>query len=452
MENNNTYKIVLIALLGLGGLSAFFLSRDKLRNGYLLFVCTLALGYRTHEVTKALRIIPAELILYLLPLLLLGGSQSRKDSPKLSLPTWILLMMPFWGWAWLAGWDRGFPWDQRLAEFRNFVLLIPLFLVTPVVLSRRGGWQSVMLCLYCVSIWIAGMGLLEYLFPGIAKALPGFIGNPEPIVADGFKRASFSFYGSPIAVFICVMALPLSLTVWRWRPTSGARGLILAGAGLQLAAIYISGYRSIWLLVAAQFAVFVIVRKQYSLGAVMVCLAIVAYGALPSATRDRINSLGRVLEGRPDDVDTSGKKRWSRALEALEFAFQEPAGNGWAASGWVHSDFIQVAANQGLIPGAIFLGAYLVTLWRLGRQARARFTRSELEALPLPLLLSFLAVGGILLYEGVEFLPQTVLPVWLIWALVDTWLRQASDSPRQEVPTSRRSRKIAPSTLLIRRA
>jgi hypothetical protein len=67
----------------------------------------------------------------------------------------------------------------------------------------------------------------------------------------------------------------------------------------------------------------------------------------------------------------------------------------------------------------------------------------ERAALGLPLFLSFAAVGGILLFEGVEFLPQTILPVWLVWALAEVWLKQASlptgRPPARRVARSRRN-------------
>lgn len=439
MEGNDTYKIVLYLLLGVGWLTVFALSRDKLRNGYILFICTLGLGYRTYPITKQLRLLPAELVLYLL-VLLAATLKTRSRPTGMSLPLWLRLMIPFWGVAWLTLSDDGYTWDVRLAEFRNFVLIVPVFLVTPVVLSRAGSWRAVVLTFLGVSTWLAGMGTLEHFVPGIAQALPGFIGNSDPLVAGGFQRASFSFYGSPIAVFICVMALPLSFAAWGWWPKSWQRMLTLAAAVLQLVAIYISGYRSMWLLVALQAGLLVVMQRRFLLGIVLVCLALAAYESLPTHTRERIESLGHILEGRPDDIDTSGQKRWVRAVEAFRYALENPVGTGWASSGWVHSDFIQVAANQGLIPGLIFLGAYLAGLWRLGRRKNAA---PELESLRLPLLLSFAAVGGILLYEGVQFLPQTVLPVWLVWVLVETWLSQTAPTPQPRKRRLRRFRRIS---------
>jgi hypothetical protein len=435
MGENTYYKEVLYALLVLGGLGAFLGSRDKLRNGFLLFVCLLGLGYRTYPVTQVLRIIPAELVLCLLPFL---SPANPENSAPGRLPRWVLLMIPFWLLAWLPSSER--TWDERFSEFRNFVLLIPLYLSAPRVLATISGWRAVVLALTGVSVWISAMGLLEHLVPSVATALPGFMGNPNPFDAGGFQRASFSFYGSPIAVFICVMVLPLSLVSWQWWPTPKARIATVLGAILQLAAIYISGYRSIWLLAALQFGVIVLMKRQIVLGVLAVAVAFAGYQALPKETQDRLHSLGSVLQGRPDAVDTSGKKRWDRAQDSLAFAFEQPTGHGWAVSGWVHSDFLQVAANQGIVPGAIFLGAYLLTAIRLGRRTLVKTLPPDLAALPFPLFLSFVAVGGILLYEGVEFLPQTMLPVWLMWSLVDTLLWQtptqvaagASQMPAEE--------------------
>lgn len=96
MESNNTYRIVLYGLLGLGWLAVFILSCDKLRNGFLLFICSLGLGYRTYPVTQQFRILPAELILWLL-VVLAAGLKTR-----MKLPVWLWLMLPFWLLAWLT--------------------------------------------------------------------------------------------------------------------------------------------------------------------------------------------------------------------------------------------------------------------------------------------------------------------------------------------------------------
>src|SRR5207245_978575 len=100
----------------------------------------------------------------------------------------------------------------------------------------------------CVSLWIAGMGILEYFFPWIADLLPGFVSDPTAyIAADGFARARFSFYGNSIAVYICSLALPMATVMWRAWPAPWPRAVTLGGMVLQVVAIYISGNRLSWL-------------------------------------------------------------------------------------------------------------------------------------------------------------------------------------------------------------
>src|SRR5262245_14625794 len=209
-EGNTAFRVALFALLGVAGAGALAFGRDKLRNCFLLFVVTLGLGYRSLHVTPALRVIPAEIVLGALPLLLGSGGRPRRPAGNLWLPWWLLLLTPFWLLAWFPAREAGFPWDVKFAEFRNFALLVPLFLVAPRVLSSPDGWRLAVRTLVGVSLWLAVMGLVEYVFPGVAKLLPGFVGDPGPIAAGGFQRASFSFYGNPIAVFICATALPFS--------------------------------------------------------------------------------------------------------------------------------------------------------------------------------------------------------------------------------------------------
>ncbi len=342
-------------------------------------------------------------------------------------------MLPFWIFAWIPAAENGFSWDVRLAEFRNFALAVPLFLAAPVMLARAAGWRTVVVAFLGVSVWIAAMGIVEYVFPGVAHLLPGFVGNPDPTIAGTFKRANFSFFGSATAVFICILALPLSLAAWAWWRSVRARIAVAGGAVLQLIALYISGYRSMWLLLGGQAVLYVVVKRKFWLGALFIGLACLGYGLLPDETRDRLHSLEMILQGKPEDVDTSGAKRWNRADDTTQYALEQPTGHGWAASGWVHSDFLQVAANQGLIPAALLLAAYLTALVRLGWRLRSRRLPAELAPLGVPLFLTFAAVGGILLFEGVEFLPQTILPVWLMWALAETWLVQTA-SPVATAP------------------
>jgi len=420
---DSSYRFVLAAIIVAGGVFVFALSRDKLRGGFVLFILTLGIGYRTFPVTPSFRILPAELLLWALAACLPGSRRlEKRPAQARRLPLWLCLLLPFWAWAWNPFGNNTVPWDVKIAEFRNFLLAVPLFLVCRRVLAKEDAWRPVIATCYAMCVWIGLMGAVEYLYPGIAYVLPGFIADPNPSNADGFLRASFSFYGSPIAVFSCVMFLPVGSALWRWFPAAASRLAIALGGLAQLAGIYISGYRSMWLLVAIQFTIVILITRNYLLAITVVLIAILSFDLMPSAGHRRLYSLARVIEGAPVETDTSGMKRWTRAVAAWEHALANPIGDGWGASGWVHSDFIQIAANQGLGAALIFLLGYLSTLRRIAAVALKGNSARSLEVLAIPLLLGFVAVGGILLYEGVEFLPQTILPLWLSWALVENFV------------------------------
>ncbi len=436
MEESGFHKQILIAFLAVGGIAAFIASRDKLRDGFRLFICTLGLGYRSLQITNGLKIIPAELILWALLALLIGQSNRRRNASS-TLPIWMWIWLPFWGLAWLNCTGGINPWDICFAEFRNFLLLIPLFLVAPAVFTSTSDWKGFVRFFYFVGVAIAFLGVVENYFPGLTRAIPGFSGNPEAIVTDdGFKRAGFSFYGSPIAVFICVLALPFSAALWKWYPSSSARTAVVVGGVLQLLGVYIAGWRSMWLLVALQAAVFIMMRKKFALGIALLVLGSIGTSMMSDLPRGRIQSLISILEGKPNEADTSGQKRWKRVQDALQSVLDEPIGRGWASAGWVHSDFLQIAANQGIIPGILVLGLYLATFIRLYRQVRREGAGEELPLLTLSLLLAFIAVGGMLLFEGVEVTPQTVLPVWFIWAMAEIRLKKRLSMTSATRPTS----------------
>jgi len=302
-------------------------------------------------------------------------------------------------------------------------------IVSSVVLERQSYWRYLLLALFIASTWIALAGVVEYWFPGVQKLFPAFITAAKPeTTADGFMRAQFSFWGGSQATFICVLALPGAIFLGSWWRGWMARAAILASAVLQIMAIYIGGYRSIWLVLLIQALGACILRLKKHGVAVAILVLVVAAGGyqfIPN-TNERVITGIAALQGAP--TDHSAQDRKERALEALSEAIESPFGGGWSSAGWVHSDFLQVAANLGLIAGLIFLGGYLYTLLRVVRQMPTWLKTTAQGELGLYVLLSFLGVGFLLAMQGVQVLPQMVLPVWLVWSMVEIWLRQNSSA------------------------
>ena len=422
-----SYKEMIVALGAIAFAVVVFGGERGIRFGLILWVLTLALGYRTIEWTRNLRIHPSEILIWVLFFCIFAQRQLRSTT-RFSLPWWVWMFLPFCvlGWWPLIVGDA--PWDRMLNEFRDFLLLIPLLIVCSVVLERQSYWRYLLVAFFVASTWIALMGVAEYWFPGIDKVFPAFIRAAKPeATADGFIRGQFSFWGGSQATFICVLALPGSIFLASWWRHWLPRVVIIVASILQLVAIYIGGYRSIWFVVCIQVAAACVLRvKKHGIAVALLVLIVGTFGYqfIPN-THERVVTGIAALQGNP--IDHSAQDRKQRALQAVSEVIESPFGKGWSSAGWVHSDFLQVAVNLGLLAGLVFLGGYLYTLLRLAQRMPIWLKSTLHGELGLSLLLSFIGVGSLLAMQGVQVLPQMVLPVWFVWSMVDTWLRQTAE-------------------------
>jgi hypothetical protein len=399
-----------------------FKGERGIQFGFVLWVLTLALGYRTVEVTSSLHIHPSEILLWFLLACIFAHRQLLSHT-RLTLPLWLWLMIPFWVAAWWPLIPGNAQWDQMLNEFRNFVLLIPLMIVTTVVLRQRNNWKWLLLAFFAASSWIAVFGILEFWVSGITKVFPAFMTGTSAGTIEGFERALFSFWGGPMATFICALALPIAIVAARWWPAHWQRALIMGAALAQIIAIYIGGYRSIWFFMVIEIllaCLLTLKRQRVTIAAISLVLIVGGYQLVPEAGSNRALTAVEALRGHP--VDSSSRVRIDRAGFAIDKLFAAPLGNGWSAAGWVHSDFLQVAANLGLLGGLIFFGGYLYTLARMVRRVILEPRSEDQGDFGVSLLLAYISAGGILATQGVEVLPQLVLPVWFVWVLVEVWL------------------------------
>lgn len=429
VQNGFSYREMILAISASIGLVVVFGGEFGIAFGFVLWVLTLALGYRTIEITKSLAIHPSELLLWLL-LVSAFAQRHLFENSRLDSPWWLMIFVPFWALGWWPLVLGDGQWDKMLNEFRDFVLLIPLLIVAALVLNKQKYWKPLLVAFFVCSTWIAFMGVLEYWFPSVTDYFPAFIHSAKPdVAADGFIRAQFSFWGGSHATFICVMAVPFSFVMTSWWPQWYGRAMILAASALQLLAIYIGGYRSLWVIVVIQVACACLVRLQRHSVAIAVLCLVVGIGGYQFIPNTSERAMTAIAAMRWQPVDHSALDRQERATSAFEQAVANPVGSGWATAGWVHSDFLQVAVNLGILPALIFIAGYLVTLQRLFVKTRSSINIPVQGDLALGLLLAFLAAGEHLAVQGVEVLPQLVLPVWFVWALVEVWLRQRSAAP-----------------------
>jgi hypothetical protein len=423
------YRAVIVVLTALGTLLPFVVPKRGIRWGFLVWIGLFFLGYRTIAITGHLRLHPLVVVMLAIFASVLVSFANSRRPWSWRLPGWLWAFPIFWAWGIVEGVISHVPLDVIVAHASNFVMLVPLWVVVTYVLRAPSDWRRTIVVFFTVGAGIASLGALEYFVPAIAVVFPRYM-NPATIrdavsISNDlcfFERATFSFWGHPAATFLCALALPLAVPLWDWNARRLGRLAVAGAAGLLVVAIYISGYRSLWVMLGGTAIALAVLRRKRTEMLVTAGALIVAALVMPRAGQCRLESVGHMVLGQA--TDTSSQKRLARSETSLEQMLAHPLGQGWGKSGWVHSDVLQLGADLGVAAAGLFVFGYAATLARLWK--RERQTR---DSLALGLLGSFLVLGGLLLTQAVYVLPQLIMPGWLVWAMADLRTRDGDSRP-----------------------
>jgi hypothetical protein len=426
-RNGLGYQALLVGLLAFAGLAMVLSGERGLLVGLTLWIWMFALGYRTIYITPLFRLHP--LVVYLLALLavvLLNSRVQSRRAPRrlMRLPIWLRVFMFFWMWGWLVGSLRNLRWDAMLVGLSNFAVFIPTLWVVDFVLDSDEKQSVVLTTFVGVGTLIALLGSTEYFFPGVRRLFPGFIADQTTYIAQGgFLRAVYAYWGNSVATFICALSLPFCWPLWHSASRTVARVMLLLAVAVQLVGIYIGGFRSVWILLVVVLILMVYIRRGLGTAALTAVGSGFVYLLLPAAAQARFVSGVAALQG--NFQDSSALDRWNRAVTAFQTILTHPFGLGWAGISFVHSDFLQVAIGLGIAAGAVFVAGYLLTLWRMWRLQ----TNTQSDPLNLALVGSFVIVGGLFLTQPNQELAQLMVPLWFVWAMVETRLRRSPLPP-----------------------
>jgi hypothetical protein len=424
--NGFSYVEIIYLLVIFVTLAVAFSGVRGFRIGLIGAIAAMGIGYRTLEVHPYIRLHPAEVAIWGLAILMLIQKITRSAFEiTWWLPKWVVFMAPFWGWAWAMAFMNGNFIGDVLREFRNFIVLIPLFIILSTLLQDRTYWRTILTSFFVMGSMTALLGAVEFIFPGIASAIPGFSSLPPSFLTpEGFQRASFGFWGSPAAVFILVLSLPLMFILLKWWRKPYQMYLIYFGAFLHLIGVYIGGYRSVWFFMGLQLVIWLIIRRGVLVGLYLLIPLILVVQFAPESAQERMASLYVVFEGNV--VDSSAKVRLDRINFALGAIRTHPLGGGWAYAGWVHNDLLQVAANLGLPAMIILLYGWIAVVIKLVKGFFASRGDAEQNAIYFAFTMSMAGVMLLFLSQGVLVLPQFALPVWYIWVMAEIFLHQRS--------------------------
>jgi hypothetical protein len=402
--------------IALAAVSCVFLLTQSRRLGgassYLL-IGSMLLGWRQIGVTNALKIHPSELIVWFAFVAMLLRLVVEKRSPGVRLPTPVGVLIVFMATGVCSAAVTGVPWDAVVAELKLFLVIVPIICVVQRAIRNPDDWRRSFLALGLVAIYISSLGLLEFYVPAAVQPLGGLFGERATITSQqGLVRADFSFYGGAItSALLSVLCVPL--IAYGVAP-SKRRGRITAVlAGLLCAfAVYASGSRGPFLALALSGATYIVLNLKRA------WLLFAPAGLLLVVPATFYNNLAAAFNPTAF-YDTSTLVRLGRFLGALELVRSGPLfGHGWAASGWVHSDLAQIAANLGLPALAVFLWWYLGLMWRLVRTGRRPSPDWPAASEYANGLAAGLVAGLVCLAtEALIVLPHLIIPIWFLMAL-----------------------------------
>jgi hypothetical protein len=411
------YRILIIGLAMASSLVIMFNQRGY-AIGYLMWIAMFFVGYRTVPLFEGFKLHPLILFIFLLipANAAFRGEKLTHHPQSIGLPIGLILFACFALWGLLLAIINQRPIGLSLYIFANFFIAVPIFFVTIKTIERANNWKVVLSVFYTICSLVAALGCIEYFFPTLRQFAPtGLFQGDASFVADGgFVRANFSFWGSPIATQLSLIAFPLLVPLFRWTNKRSRQLILVIQLMIMLLGIYIGGYRSMWI-----YAVIGLSLCMASTGIVRsVVLAICVLPLLvftPKEGTQRISSVVEFAQGTR--IDGSMSERLVRYNYAIDVINQNPVGIGWSGSGWILNDFLQVGADAGIPAMLIFVIWFLFTV----AQGTIVYFTSKRDPTLGALLICLTMCFGILMTDGVAYLPQNICPIWFVWAL--TYLR-----------------------------
>ena len=413
---------VMMISFGLGGpavfgviiaippLLAWFSGR---RRGYIFiiyFICiTFVVGQRTFHIGQYVRIVPSELLMWILALTALFIHPQYKTG-KLPIPLAAFFLFFFSALGvYTASTIENL--DMNLAFFYASMMwmAVPAFLVVSRFINRVEHMQNIATLLAFECLFLSFLAMAEYFDLGFVKLFSGYIKGETIMGQEDFKRISASFWGGPMMSAFIAMCFPFIFVQWQSTKSIVLKLLFAISMVLSLLTIYFSGHRGLWIPFLIGISLFFILKGIR--GAVVLgILLLVAIPLIPESAIRRFEAV------QGENQDTSAKKRQEMAEYTWRMLQEKPVlGHGWGASGLPHSDLLQMGADAGGFTLLSFLMIFLGVIFRLFtlKVRKIKLFKEYRDA-----LLSSLAMGiAILSCQAWFNLPEQYAPFWFIVAL-----------------------------------
>ena len=379
-------------------------------------------GYRSFDITPGFSIHPLDILIYITIIKILLTPSKR----LVRLPNWLNGLFFFMVLHLLINTNHA-NFAIRFFEFKNLFHIVIIFYIVHITFVEISDLKYFSL-FYILSVsMIAFLGVVEFHFPSITMSMFGSSSQLYSRESGIFYRAGFTFWGAQTAANLIPPVFPFLLlhknsSMKVFNPISK----LIIGA-ICIYAIYISGNRISWLILSIMLlSFFTMYRKKNSIvEKIAVFLFIISFVTYINSEllMSRYFSAYSAILGQADQVyDSSGHVRYSRAVNALEVIFEYPLGIGWAGSGWVHSDVLQIIANLGWLAGILFVIGLFNTMYKCFIVYINHLKQDEIKLVLFTSLLILVHVILSFLFNNNFVLPQSGVPLFLLWAIIDTSL------------------------------
>lgn len=413
---------LVILVLGMIALGLVLVPTERvLRFGFWLWIFSFGLGWRTINVIGALSVHPSEILVWLLFMVLGIRSTLKKSALDWKIPITVLLFLFMGLLGSVNARFNNVAWEDALLEFKVMLAIVPSFYVVKWLVHTRQDWEFAGALTIPLGVYLACLGLLDVFLPGLSRTLGAL---PEGTVIElgtsqGFSRALFLIFGAPLAAAVILTFLGFTIHGLMKRNLPLLLRLVMVAAlFIQLWGIYLSGYRVIYF---ATIILFVVYAGQVRRGWLLILGGLVIVPFLPTAFYERFLSLVDVRY-----ADSSQVKRIDMAVGAFDLIQRSPLiGGGWGASGYPHSDLLQITANLGIPAVLFFLGWIGSLLWQVWFLARRVGWFREYAAV---FFASICAILVMLAGEGLSPFIQLMIPVWFLLAMAHRLIDLAQES------------------------
>lgn len=346
---------------------------------YLVSIASFAVGYRSLYIGPTSFVVPAELIAWVLAVVILAQNALARKPSLFPVPKSILFLVV---WCFAAFfWTPNIlqRWDAALAMVKLWILALPVFYVTLNLITRLAQVQTILKLLMPVALVMSVLGIVEFVVPGVARLFPWFFDLQIAVLdtQQGFVRSYMSFWGNPIGVIIVGWGVMAALDELLHGQFLKWKILALVTMGLGLVMVYFAGQRATWLSLAIGLPLLMFLSgKRASL----------LLFFLPALTLLPDNFWLRFYSALPFSQsfrsDTSILSRIDRYELAISEFQRNPLFGVGLGGDLAHNEFLAFAAHAGLFAAlafVVFLVQLLVRLWRTYAHAASpqvkRFSR-----------------------------------------------------------------------------